>query len=92
MTLKDKRIEWKARYDTWKESGQTIAEWCRNQKSKSTKCIIGCSDLKTIGFLPNRNQHNGLPSRWTMNPYPLKDRVLSLFILTPFRSAVFMAE
>ncbi|MFD2760379.1 IS66 family insertion sequence element accessory protein TnpA [Lentibacillus juripiscarius] len=34
MTLKDKRIEWKARYDTWKESGQTIAEWCRNQKIK----------------------------------------------------------
>ncbi|MEW9677942.1 IS66 family insertion sequence element accessory protein TnpB [Lentibacillus sp. L22] len=32
MTQKDKRIEWKARYDTWKESGQSIAEWCRNQE------------------------------------------------------------
>ena len=32
MTLKDKRIEWKARYDAWKESGQSVAEWCREQK------------------------------------------------------------
>ncbi|QDI90435.1 IS66 family insertion sequence hypothetical protein [Salicibibacter halophilus] len=31
MTLKDKRIEWKARYDAWKESGQRVAEWCREQ-------------------------------------------------------------
>ncbi|WP_164667672.1 IS66 family insertion sequence element accessory protein TnpA [Virgibacillus doumboii] len=34
MTLKDKRIEWKARYDDWKESGQSIAEWCRDQEIK----------------------------------------------------------
>lgn len=31
MTLKEKRIEWKARYDAWKESEQSIAEWCRDQ-------------------------------------------------------------
>lgn len=34
MTLKDKRIEWKSRYDAWKESGQSITEWCRDQKIK----------------------------------------------------------
>lgn len=34
MTLKDKRIEWKARYDAWKESGQSVAEWCRTQEIK----------------------------------------------------------
>ncbi|WP_382392874.1 IS66 family insertion sequence element accessory protein TnpA [Lentibacillus juripiscarius] len=34
MTLKDKRIEWKARYDAWKESGLSVAEWCRNQEIK----------------------------------------------------------
>ncbi|WP_164670456.1 IS66 family insertion sequence element accessory protein TnpA [Virgibacillus doumboii] len=34
MTLKDKRIEWKARYDDWKESGQSIAGWCRDQEIK----------------------------------------------------------
>ncbi|WP_164667689.1 IS66 family insertion sequence element accessory protein TnpA [Virgibacillus doumboii] len=34
MTLKDKRIEWKARYDDWKGSGQSIAEWCRDQEIK----------------------------------------------------------
>ncbi|WP_373894789.1 IS66 family insertion sequence element accessory protein TnpA [Virgibacillus natechei] len=34
MTLKDKRIEWKVRYDAWKESGQNIAEWCRDQEIK----------------------------------------------------------
>lgn len=32
MTLKEKRIEWKAQYNAWKESGQSIAEWCRNQE------------------------------------------------------------
>lgn len=35
MTLKEKRIEWKARYDAWKESGQRIAEWCRDQGIKT---------------------------------------------------------
>lgn len=29
MTLKEKRIEWKGHYDAWKESGQTVAAWCR---------------------------------------------------------------
>nr|WP_255585403.1 hypothetical protein [Virgibacillus sp. NKC19-3] len=32
MTLKDKRIEWKARYDAWEESEQNVAEWCRDQE------------------------------------------------------------
>ncbi|WP_144463764.1 IS66 family insertion sequence element accessory protein TnpA [Siminovitchia fortis] len=32
MTLKDKRIEWKARYYAWKESGQSVAKWCRDQE------------------------------------------------------------
>ncbi len=32
MTLKDKRIEWKARYNAWKDSGKNIAEWCREQE------------------------------------------------------------
>ncbi|WP_340084260.1 IS66 family insertion sequence element accessory protein TnpB [Siminovitchia sp. FSL H7-0308] len=32
MTLKNKRIEWKERYTTWKESGKSIAEWCRNEE------------------------------------------------------------
>ncbi|TFJ91365.1 IS66 family insertion sequence element accessory protein TnpA [Lentibacillus salicampi] len=34
MTQKDKRIEWKARYEAWKASGQSIAEWCRSQEIK----------------------------------------------------------
>ncbi|WP_077296230.1 IS66 family insertion sequence element accessory protein TnpA [Virgibacillus pantothenticus] len=32
MTLKNRRIEWKARYTAWKESGKSIAEWCRNEE------------------------------------------------------------
>lgn len=32
MTLQDKRIEWKTRYDAWKESEQSIAKWCRDQE------------------------------------------------------------
>ncbi|WP_225220793.1 IS66 family insertion sequence element accessory protein TnpA [Bacillus norwichensis] len=34
MTLKDKRIEWKARYDALKKSGQSVAAWCRDQEIK----------------------------------------------------------
>lgn len=34
MTLKDKRIEWKTHYDAWKESGKSVAEWCRDQEIK----------------------------------------------------------
>src|SRR5699024_11319588 len=34
MTLKKKRIEWKAIYEAWKESGQSVAEWCRNHEIK----------------------------------------------------------
>ncbi|MFS0647565.1 IS66 family insertion sequence element accessory protein TnpA [Siminovitchia sp. 179-K 8D1 HS] len=34
MTLKEKRVEWKARYDAWKESGQSVAAWCRDQNIK----------------------------------------------------------
>lgn len=29
MTLVDKRIEWKERYDSWKSSGLSASEWCR---------------------------------------------------------------
>ncbi|GAB3809112.1 IS66 family insertion sequence element accessory protein TnpA [Virgibacillus kimchii] len=35
MTLKDKRIEWEARYDAWKDSGQSVAEWCRDHEIKA---------------------------------------------------------
>lgn len=31
MNDADKRIEWKARYDAWKTSGLSAAEWSRNQ-------------------------------------------------------------
>src|SRR5699024_8112421 len=31
MSLADKRIEWKARFDAWKSSGLSGAEWCREQ-------------------------------------------------------------
>lgn len=31
MTLADKRIEWKAKFDSWKASGLTVAAWCREQ-------------------------------------------------------------
>ncbi|TFJ91715.1 IS66 family insertion sequence element accessory protein TnpA [Lentibacillus salicampi] len=34
MTLKDKRIAWKSRYDAWKESDQGVAEWCRDHDIK----------------------------------------------------------
>lgn len=29
MSKAEKRIEWKARYDAWKVSGLSVAEWCR---------------------------------------------------------------
>ncbi|MUK86828.1 IS66 family insertion sequence element accessory protein TnpB [Ornithinibacillus sp. L9] len=29
MTKAQKRIEWKARFDAWKASGLSVAEWCR---------------------------------------------------------------
>lgn len=34
MTLKDKRIEWKTRYDAWKESDQSIVAWCRDHEDQ----------------------------------------------------------
>src|SRR5699024_4745575 len=34
MSLADKRIEWKARFDAWKSSGLSVAEWCREQGIK----------------------------------------------------------
>ncbi|PAV27589.1 IS66 family insertion sequence hypothetical protein [Virgibacillus profundi] len=34
MTLTDKRLEWKARYDAWKSSDLSIAKWCREQGIK----------------------------------------------------------
>ncbi|GGH89167.1 transposase-like protein [Pullulanibacillus pueri] len=34
MSLTDKRIEWKARFDTWKTSGLSVAEWCEEQDIK----------------------------------------------------------
>lgn len=34
MTLKEKRIEWKARYDAWKQSGYSVVDWCQHQKIK----------------------------------------------------------
>ncbi|MFB1052145.1 hypothetical protein [Paraliobacillus sp. JSM ZJ581] len=48
MTLKEKRIEWEAHYNAWKESGQSIAAWCGIKKSTFTKCIIGCSNLSVM--------------------------------------------
>ncbi len=35
MTQVEKRIEWKSRYEAWKQSGQSIAEWCRVQEIKT---------------------------------------------------------
>jgi len=35
MTQEEKRIEWKTRYESWKKSGQSIAEWCRVQEIKT---------------------------------------------------------
>jgi hypothetical protein len=34
MTKAEKRIEWKARFDAWKASGLSIAEWCRAEGVK----------------------------------------------------------
>lgn len=34
MTQRDKRIEWESRYDAWKESGLSVAAWCREQSLK----------------------------------------------------------
>ncbi|WP_404997151.1 IS66 family insertion sequence element accessory protein TnpA [Caldifermentibacillus hisashii] len=45
-TLKEKRIEWKARYDAWEKSGQSTSAWCQDQGT------IGCSNL-SICFLQN---------------------------------------
>lgn len=34
MNIAEKRIEWKARFDAWKVSGLSAAEWCRDQDIK----------------------------------------------------------
>lgn len=34
MTLKEKRIEWKARYEAWKQSGLSVVDWCQHQEIK----------------------------------------------------------
>lgn len=34
MTKAEKRIEWKARFDSWKASGLSVAEWCRDKGLK----------------------------------------------------------
>ncbi len=34
MTQIDKRIEWKKRFDAWKASDMSVAEWCREQGLK----------------------------------------------------------
>ena len=34
MTKAEKRIEWKARFDAWKASGLSVAEWCRDKDLK----------------------------------------------------------
>src|SRR5699024_2653627 len=34
MSLADTRIEWTARFDAWKCSGLSVAEWCREQGTK----------------------------------------------------------
>jgi hypothetical protein len=34
MNLENKRIEWKARFDAWKSSELSVAEWCREQGLK----------------------------------------------------------
>jgi len=34
MTKAEKRIEWKARFDAWKASGLSVAEWCREKGLK----------------------------------------------------------
>lgn len=35
MTKAEKRIEWKARFDAWKASGLSVAEWCRDKDIKN---------------------------------------------------------
>ncbi|AKP45778.1 Hypothetical protein BSM4216_0431 [Bacillus smithii] len=40
MTLKEKRIEWKARYDAWKESGQSIAEWLPGSRNQNSPNVL----------------------------------------------------
>lgn len=34
MNLEEKRREWKERYDNWKQSGSSVAGWCREQGLK----------------------------------------------------------
>ena len=34
MTKAEKRIKWKARFDAWKASGLSVAEWCREKGLK----------------------------------------------------------
>jgi transposase-like protein len=34
MTIAEKRIEWKERFDAWKSSGLRVAEWCRTEGVK----------------------------------------------------------
>ncbi|WP_121640688.1 hypothetical protein [Virgibacillus sp. Bac330] len=49
MTLKDKRIEWKARYDAWKESGQSISEWCRGKEIKTHQMYYWVQQFREHG-------------------------------------------
>ncbi|MFB1052249.1 IS66 family insertion sequence element accessory protein TnpB [Paraliobacillus sp. JSM ZJ581] len=35
MTLKQKRIEWESRIEAWKESGQSVSQWCQEHDLKS---------------------------------------------------------
>ncbi|GIP65633.1 hypothetical protein J32TS6_41880 [Virgibacillus pantothenticus] len=52
MTLKDKRIEWKIHCGAWKESRQSIAEWCRGKEIKKLiRCIVGCNDSVNTAVL-----------------------------------------
>jgi len=46
MTQKDKRIEWEARYAAWKESGQSIAAWCRQQEIKAHQMYYWVQQLE----------------------------------------------
>jgi transposase-like protein len=35
MKKAEKRIEWRARFDAWKASGLSVAEWCRDKGLKN---------------------------------------------------------
>lgn len=59
MNVADKRIEWKERFDAWKTSGLSAAEWCRKQNIKVHQMYYWIRKFKE-----ESNQKQGSETKW----------------------------